>query len=45
MAPLARRALREISALFPLVVRYLSRTREFWTWLLGRWKTLPDAVG
>jgi hypothetical protein len=36
--------LREIKALFPLVVRYLGRSREFWTWLLGRWKALPDAA-
>lgn len=33
--------LREITALFPLAVRYLGRSREFWTWLLGRWKALP----
>lgn len=33
--------LQEIKALFPLVVRYLGRSREFWIWLLGRWKALP----
>jgi hypothetical protein len=26
--------LGEIKSLFPLVVRYLGRSREFWTWLL-----------
>ncbi len=36
--------LREIKALFPLVVRYLGRSREFWIWLLGRWNALPDAA-
>ena len=25
----------EIKTLFPLVARYLGRSREFWTWLLG----------
>lgn len=36
--------LREITALFPLVLRYLGRTREFWTWVLGYWKALPGAT-
>lgn len=38
-------SLREIRELFPLVVRYLGRTRDFWTWLLDRWKALPRAPG
>lgn len=33
--------LHEITELFPLVLRYLGRSREFWTWLLGHWKALP----
>src|SRR6185295_8557194 len=36
--------LAEIKALFPLAVRYLGRSREFWTWLLGRWNALPDVT-
>jgi hypothetical protein len=36
--------LGEIKSLFPLVVRYLGRSREFWTWLLGRWNALPDVT-
>jgi hypothetical protein len=36
--------LGEIKALFPLAVRYLGRSREFWTWLLGCWKALPGAT-
>jgi hypothetical protein len=36
--------LGEIKTLFPLVVRYLGRSREFWTWLLGRWNALPDVT-
>src|SRR6185295_6689431 len=35
--------LAEITALFPLVTRYLGRSRDFWTWLLGCWKALPSA--
>ena len=34
----------EITALFPLVARYLGRSRDFWTWLLGCWKALPSAA-
>jgi hypothetical protein len=34
--------LAEIKSLFPLLVRYLGRSREFGTWLLGRWNALPD---
>jgi hypothetical protein len=37
--------LREVRELFPLVVRYLGRTREFWTWVLDQWKDLPGAAG
>jgi hypothetical protein len=36
--------LDEIKALFPLAMRYLGRSREFWTWLLGCWKVLPGAT-
>jgi hypothetical protein len=36
--------LAEIKTLFPFVVRYLGRSREFWTWLLGRWNALPDVT-
>lgn len=36
--------LADIKALFPLAVRYLGRSREFWTWLLGCWKALPGAT-
>jgi hypothetical protein len=36
--------LHDIKTLFPLAVRYLGRTREFWLWLLGRWKVLPGAT-
>ena len=36
--------LTEITALFPLVTRYLGRSRDFWTWLLGCWKALPSAT-
>jgi hypothetical protein len=35
----------EIKALFPLVARYLGRSRDFWIWLLGCWKALPSATG
>jgi hypothetical protein len=34
--------LAEIKRLFPLLLRYLGRSREFWIWLLGRWNALPD---
>jgi hypothetical protein len=37
-------SLAEITALFPLVDRYLGRSRDFWTWLLGYWKALPSAT-
>jgi hypothetical protein len=36
--------LAEITALFPLVTRYLGRSRDFWIWLLGCWKALPGAA-
>jgi hypothetical protein len=36
--------LAEITALFPLVSRYLGRSRDFWTWLLGCWKAPPSAT-
>ena len=36
--------LAEITALFPLVNRYLGRSRDFWTWLLSCWKALPSAT-
>ena len=36
--------LHEIKALYPLIVRYLGRSREFWSWLLGRWKALPGGA-
>jgi hypothetical protein len=36
--------LAEITALFPLVTRYLGRSRDFWTWLLDCWKALPSAT-
>ena len=29
--------LAEIAARFPLVTRYLDRSCDFWTWLLGFW--------
>jgi len=32
---------RHYVALFLLVARYLGRSRDFWTWLLGCWKALP----
>jgi len=38
-------SLREIRELFPMLVRYLGRTRAFWTWVLEQWKAVPDAAG
>ncbi|HEX7182377.1 MAG TPA: hypothetical protein VF756_11080 [Thermoanaerobaculia bacterium] len=29
---------REIRELWPLLERYLGKTREFWTWLFGSWE-------
>ncbi len=29
--------LDELIAAMPTVERYLGKTREFWTWLIGRW--------
>jgi hypothetical protein len=29
---------REIREIWPLVVRYLGKTREFWTWLFDSWE-------
>jgi hypothetical protein len=37
--------LREIRELFPLLVRYLGRTRAFWIWVLEQWKVVPGASG
>jgi hypothetical protein len=34
-----------IRDLFPLVARYLGRTREFWVWVLDRWKVVPRDAG
>ena len=31
--------LAEVRDLWPDLVGYLGRTREFWTWLLGAWET------
>jgi hypothetical protein len=36
--------LAEVQAAFPLVERYLGKTREFWTWLLSRWQAVPVVV-
>jgi hypothetical protein len=33
--------LREIRELFPLFVRYLGRTRDFWIWVLDQSKAVP----
>ena len=33
--------LRDIGELFPLLVRYLGRTRDFWIWVLDQWKVVP----
>jgi hypothetical protein len=30
----------DIGRLWPQIVRYLGHTRDFWTWLLGRWEQL-----
>ena len=30
-------SLRAIVEQFPAVERYLGKTREFWTWLIGHW--------
>ena len=37
--------LGEIQKLFPHLVRYLGRTREFWIWALDHWKVVPGAAG
>ena len=37
--------LREIGELFPLLIRYLGRTREFWIWVLDQWKVVPRGAG
>lgn len=36
--------LREIKAVFPLVLRYLGRRRDYWTWMLGQGKSLPGGA-
>jgi len=28
----------------PAVTRYLGNTRDFWSWLLARWKMMPDGT-
>jgi len=38
-------SLREIRELFSMLVRYLGRTRAFWTWVLEQWKVVPGATG
>lgn len=38
-------SLREIGLLFPMLVRYLGRTRAFWTWVLEQWKVIPGGAG
>lgn len=35
--------LAEVRDLWPDLVGYLGRTREFWTWLLGVWETSARA--
>jgi hypothetical protein len=35
--------LAEVRDLWPDLVGYLGRTREFWTWLLGEWETAARA--
>ena len=32
--------LREIRTAWPLLQRYLGRTRAFWTWILDRWENV-----
>ena len=32
----------ELVEQMPTVERYLGKTREFWSWLLARWKAVPD---
>ena len=36
--------LRQIQDQWPQIERYLGTTREFWRWLLDRWRTVPDVV-
>jgi len=38
-------SLRDIRELFPLLVRYLGRTREVWIWALDQCKVVPRGVG
>lgn len=33
----------DIEALWPYVVLHLGRQREFWTWILARWRELDRA--
>ncbi|MBI5361808.1 MAG: hypothetical protein HZA53_01430 [Planctomycetes bacterium] len=35
----------EIDALWPFIDRHLGREREFWTWLLARWRSLRRVAG
>jgi hypothetical protein len=37
--------LGEIEALWPRIVPFLGRSREFWTWLLGKWREQGRAAG
>lgn len=34
----------ELVELLPAVTRYLGTTRDFWSWLLSRWKMMPDGA-
>ncbi len=34
----------ELVELLLAVTRYLGNTRDFWSWLLSRWKTMPDGA-
>lgn len=37
--------LSEIEALWPQIVPYLGKSREFWIWLLGKWREQSRAAG
>lgn len=37
--------LNEIEALWPQILPYLGKTREFWTWLLGEWRGQKRVAG
>ncbi len=36
--------LSEIEAQLPRIERYLGKSREFWNWLLDRWRTLTHGA-